>query len=213
MQAKIHILTQSSRLEHFIEKIQKGAEDAIKMIEAKIKLPPLDIVVVDNPDVAIPETGVGGFSPNPHLVFVWIDPEHKDLEKTIEEEVKRTIIHESHHAARSVTFPWNEANLLEALITEGLADHFDVELNNGKPYPWSTALNEDEITKYFDKAKNSELLSKEYNHSSWFFGSEEKGIPRWTGYAIGFKLVGDYIKKTNKSASKLVDAPASDFIE
>jgi len=193
--------------------MQKGAEDAIKNIEAKIKLPLLDIVIADNPDAAIPETGVGGFSPNPHLIFVWINPEHNDLEKTIEEEVRRTITHESHHAARAITFPWNEANLLEAFITEGLADHFDVELNEGKTYPWSVALSESEIEKYFDKAKNSELLSKEYDHSSWFFGSEEKDIPRWAGYAIGFKLVGDYIKKTGKTASELVNTLAGDFIK
>lgn len=213
MKARIHILEQSSRLAQFVEKIETAAQNAIKKIEEKIELPALDIVIGDNPDSAIPETGIGGFSPNQHLIFVWIDPTFKGLEGTIGEKVMRTITHESHHAARSLIFPWAEANLLEAFVTEGLADHFDIEINSGKPYPWSIALTAQEVSEYFEKAKESKLLSKDYDHSSWFFGSKDKNIPRWTGYAIGYKIVGDYLQKTGKKASELVDTPARDFIQ
>ena len=43
----------------------------------------------------------------------------------------------------------------------------------------------------FERAKK-EYNNKNYNHYEWFFGSKEKKIPRWTGYALGFNLVAEY---------------------
>ncbi|MBU1558013.1 DUF2268 domain-containing protein [Patescibacteria group bacterium] len=37
-------------------------------------------------------------------------------------------------------------------------------------------------------------------------------IPRWTGYSIGFRLVKDYMEKSGKSASELVNVSAEKFL-
>jgi uncharacterized protein YjaZ len=63
-----------------------------------------------------------------------------------------------------------------------------------------------------EKAK-SEFSSKEYNHSVWFFGSNEDSIPRWAAYSLGFRIVEDYLKKTGKTAAQLVSEDAGLFIK
>ena len=57
-----------------------------------------------------------------------------------------------------------------------------------------------------------EFNSREYNHDDWFFGPLSRDIPKWTGYSVGFRLVGDYLKRTGKKASELVVEPASSFL-
>lgn len=213
MNAKLHILQKSSRLNPYKKKIQSAFVEVIKKIEHAIELPEVDIVVADNPTATIPETGVGGFCVTPHLICIWIKPDFDNLYKTIQHEIKHTIAHETHHAARSVALSRIKARLIDAFIAEGLADHFDIQINNSKPRPWSVALGKAEIQKYFQKAKTSELFLTKYDHSLWFFGSRRKEIPRWTGYSIGFALVETYMKKTGKKASELVQTPSLSFIK
>ncbi len=43
---------------------------------------------------------------------------------------------------------------------------------------------------------------------AWFFGSDELGIPRWTGYSLGFKIVRGYLARNpGTKASALATAP------
>ena len=57
------------------------------------------------------------------------------------------------------------------------------------------------------------IFNENYNHFDWFFGSEKNNIPRWSGYSLGFDIVCNYLKLTNKKASELVSVDASEFIK
>ena len=52
-----------------------------------------------------------------------------------------------HHCARWGTVGYGET-LLEAMISEGLAEHFDIEVNKTKPTMWATALDKKNLEKY-----------------------------------------------------------------
>lgn len=206
-----HILLGSGKLTPYVDQIKREFDSAVDQIAQKIPITEVDVVIYDNPEGAIPEIGVGGYTPNSYLVFIYLDPQFSDFHNTITKELKRTSAHEMHHAIRWRN-PGYGKTLLEALITEGLADHFDIEVNNESPEPWCTALSEEQIQDLLVKAKE-EFNNKNYDHHAWFFGSAEKGIPRWTGYSLGFKLVESYLQKhPDKKPSTLYDAKAEELI-
>ena len=186
----------------------------IPLIKISNKLPisDVDVAIYNNPRGIIPEVGIGGYAPNEHLVFVYLDSKFPNIKRVIREQLKRTLAHELHHCLR-----WRDPGygktLLESLVTEGLADHFDLEVNSGNPEPWCTALNVEEIVAFSKRAK-IEYDNKNYDHRAWFFGSTEKGLPRWTGYALGFKLVENYLKiNPAQKASELCAVKAEEFIK
>jgi uncharacterized protein YjaZ len=210
MSINLYILKASGRLKVLENQIESAFDGVLRGIENKITLPHVDVVIDDDVNSVIPETGVGGFAPSANLLYIHINPDFKGIEQKIDFEIKSTLAHELHHCARWASCGYGKT-LLEAIISEGLADHFDIEINNGPPKPWSVAVAGSELEKLKEKAR-SEFTNDNYDHSVWFFGSESKNIPRWTGYSLGFSLVGDYIKKSGKKASELVSERAESFI-
>lgn len=212
MTVNIYVLTASGRLEKYKSRITKAAKASVKIIGKKIPLPDVDIVFYDNPENAIPHLGICGFNQNANLIFVYLDPKFRNFKRTINEEIIRVIAHELYHSARWKAVGFRET-LLKALVNEGLADHFELEVTNKKPQKWNTTL----TAKQFDimkKKAQKEFNNKNYNHEEWFFGSKERGIPKWTGYTIGFNLVGEYLKKhPDKKPSQLFAAKAEEFVK
>ncbi len=102
------------------------------------------------------------------------------------------------------------STLLEALISEGLACQFETEISAGEIPFYAQALSPEEMSRLFEQAK-PELHSDSYGHAKWFFGNAQTGIPRHTGYSIGFDLVKQFIKQHGGTARQLVHAPAQDF--
>lgn len=208
MNINLHILNSSGSLTSFTEDIKKVFDQSVRKITSKIPISDVDAVVYDNPDSAIPEIGIGGYAPNKHMVWISIDPAFPNLAQSIEKELGRTLAHELHHALRWKG-PGYGKTLFEALITEGLADHFDMEVNNAKPHMWDVALSNEDTQKYLELAKK-EFDNENFNHTDWFFGSKERKIPKWTGYSLGFYLVGEYLKKNPKEkASSLYSKKAT----
>jgi len=211
MQSEIKIKHKNNLSESFKTKIKKAIKEVLVEIEKKLGIPNLEIIIDDNSKLTIPKTGLGG-SCDSDLIQIHINPNFKNIEKDIETKIKRTLSHEVHHSVRNIYFSWSEATLLEAFITEGLADHFDIEINGGEPYPWSMALSEEESAFYLNP-NSEELFSKDFDYGTWFFGDNSPKIPKWAGYSIGFKLVRDYMKKSGKSASELVNVSSEEFLE
>jgi uncharacterized protein YjaZ len=212
MNINLHLLNASGSLDAFIDDIKNNFPKAVDEISKKLDISNIDIVVYDNPLRVIPEYGIGGYSQNANLIFVSLDPKFPNLSKSIGQELKSTLAHEMHHCMR-----WREVGygntLLEALITEGLADHFDLEMYGRDPYPWDLALDKNQIEKFLKKAK-AEFNNKDYDHTTWFFGSKNKNIPRWTGYSLGFKIVSDYLQKNpDKKSSSLYNTSAKEFVK
>jgi len=191
--------------------INSIVKEALSKAKSIFPVEDISVEIKEDSELVIPETGAGGYTPDSNTIFIYYDSNNMNLKKHLQDEIRSTVTHEFHHAIRNRAYNWKEDTLLGAMITEGLADHFDLEVNGGEQKPWSTALNDAEI-EIFKKIAEPEFNSREYNHAEWFFGSEKRNIPKWTGYALGFKLVGDYLNKMGKRASELVAEPAEAFL-
>jgi uncharacterized protein YjaZ len=136
------------------------------------------------------------------------DPDNVNFENSLENEFFTTLGHELHHCMRWRTVGYG-STLLEALVTEGLACHFEIELRPGIIPFYATALEEEEISDLLAKAISS-FSDTNYSHDEWFFGQND-AIPLHAGYTLGFELVSRYIRQQHREASQLYDEPAESF--
>jgi uncharacterized protein YjaZ len=175
-------------------------------------LPLTEVTITVTPDAsrAIAGYGVGGFTPSGQSVEIYVDPAFPGLAQLLPARLPPLAAHELHHAKRW-RGPGYGRTLGEALVSEGLADRFSIELLGAPVPPWSDALPRDETAHFLDLAR-PELDSATYDHSRWFFGTSPT-LPRWTGYTLGFRLVESYqAGHPGASAAQLVDTPARAFL-
>jgi len=158
----------------------------------------------------IPGWGFGGYTVGPSDVDIVVDPAYPGLAQILPERLPPLAAHELHHAARWQGIGYPYSTLLEALATEGLADHFGIDLTGSPIPPWCDAFPENQTEEYVARAR-AELDSPTYDHAAWFFGRGAE-LPNWVGYTLGFRLVGDYLAgHPGSSAAGLVHTPADAF--
>lgn len=213
MSINIYLLTASRDINSYEGEIRSITESAIDAVKRKLPIKDVDIVFYDNPQGTIDEIGgIGGFTPNANSIFISLNPQHPRFRDALKEELLFTLVHELHHTIR-----WQKSvegdTLLEALIFEGLADHFAMEITGRQnPLPWSRALTPEQ-KKVFLKKASAMWMEPAYDNNLWFFGSDPEKIPRWTGYTLGYDLVSDYLKRhPGIHSSELASADASLFI-
>lgn len=189
-------------------KVQAKITEGLSAIQEIMPINELYIRVIEDPQIIIPEIGLGGFNPDAHEVLLAINTGFPDLDRTLDENLIPLLAHEIHHAKRRRSVGYG-VTLLEAIVSEGLADHFSTELTGKEPPPWSTALPGEDLHQWIDTARDS--WDQPYEHEAWFFGTDP-AIPRWTGYAIGYAIVQDYLTNHPGSLpSALHNAPANVF--
>lgn len=115
--------------------------------------------------------------------------------------------YELHHCAR-----WDGSGqgrtLGEALVSEGLEGHFVQEVLGEPPEPWE-CLPVSPLRAHIPAAR-AVWDESDYPHAAWFFGAGQ--MPRWTGYAHGYRFVGRYLEGHRDAlASTLVHADAERF--
>lgn len=177
-------------------------------VDSSLGLRGVTIRVVPDATNAIAGYGIGGRSPDAVTVLIYVNPNYPNLGTTLTNKLPAMVAHELHHAKRHRD-PGYGGTLLEAMVSEGLADRFSMELLEIGERPWSTALSTTALAQWLDQAR-SQFDSRTYNHADWFFGSGS--IPLWTGYSIGYRLVSDYLTAhPPESAASLVAAPAATF--
>ncbi len=87
--------------------------------------------------------------------------------------------------------------------------HFSVEVTGVEPPPWALALTPEQTAILGERAREA-YDNPRYNHMAWSFGSEDLQIPRWTGYSLGFELVGDSLERNpTAKASALAAVPSA----
>ncbi len=213
MSINIHILTASKDIRLYSAELKSIAEATIASVEKLLLIKDVDVVFYDNPKATIDEIGgIGGYSLNANLIFISLDPRHPNFTRALKEELSFTLAHELHHTIR-----WQKQvegdTLLEAMIFEGLADHFAIEATGrSKPSPWSYILTPEQKKVLIKKASET-WKQPTYDNDLWFFGSKPDVIPRWTGYTLGYDLVAAYLHvHPETSASKLATADAMLFL-
>jgi uncharacterized protein YjaZ len=158
----------------------------------------------------IPEIGIGGRADG-GTVRLTFAPDSPVLADTLEVELFPLLAHELHHVARSRTVGYGN-DLLGAMVSEGLADQFSVEIVGIDPPLWSRALTDEQLATWGAQAEK-QWFDNGYDHDAWFFGTGA-AIPRWAGYSIGFAITGEFLAADpSRSAAGLFDQPATSFVE
>ena len=209
MSVNLHLLNAQGKLSKLEDKIASEFTTSLIQITSLMPVKGVDVVVSAG-SVVLPETGLGGYSPEGDLVYLKVDPNNSNLLNNFSEEFTAILGHELHHCLRHREVGYG-TTLAEALVSEGLACSFETELRSTKPPFYAVALNQDKLQDLWVKAK-LELTNKPYNHMAWFLGSEPGLIPRHAGYSLGFQAVNDYISKIGVPASRLCGVLASDVL-
>ena len=209
MPVALHIASSDPEMAPVAVRLRQLVESAVLWVNDQVGLPNIDIVAYRNPMGVIPEIGVCGFSPTANLVLLSVDPMNDNFSKGMDITVPATIVHELHHCLRWSNPGYGET-LREALVTEGLAQHFETDFRKGVPPFYSVALDQPTLSRLESQARK-EYDKQSYSHSDWFFGSVERGIPRFAGYSLGFHLVGRFLKASGKNAAVLCHEPAANF--
>ena len=212
MNIQIHILNASGKLTSFNDLIHHTVREAIKKVRHKISLDNVDVVIreSDNPKSLKDLDGIGAYCPSGHFVQLSVDPNHPSFGKSPEKLIEKSLIHELHHAARrQAGVEIDKGSFLECMFSEGLADYFVYEITGDLP-KWITTTNSKDRKRLIEQAKkiaNKKLTLQGYEN--WFIeGSKKHKIPRWTGYALGFEIVKNFLeKKSKKTAGLLVAVP------
>lgn len=158
---------------------------------------------------AIRGHGIGGQTFSKFRVEIYIDPTYPDLASTLSGKLAPLIAHELHHAARWRTAGYGHT-LFEAMISEGLADHFAVELLHTPLPPWSDAFPRSQMDSLQERAR-PEFDRVGYDHARWFFDADAT-LPRWAGYTLGYRFVEAYQNaQAQPSAATLVSTSAHVF--
>jgi uncharacterized protein YjaZ len=209
---QVHLLRASGRLEPLLERLTRVTDHALERIQGLMPVDAVDIVFYDNPSWTIPETGISGYAPDAHLVQIWLDPSSGALEAGLEVELSATLAHELHHARR-----WRDpgygSTLLEALVTEGLAQCFEWPFRDGQPPIYARALEPAQVDAILGLAR-AEFNAPRYDHRAWFItGDAQKGIPRWAGYTLGYTMVKRFLEITAQTPAQAVAVPAQQVLE
>ena len=169
----------------------------------------LRVRVIADPSGVIPEIGIGGFNPSASEIQLFGDASRPDIAAVLREELMSHLAHEIHHAMRRRAIGYG-STLLAAAVSEGLADHFALEIAPASPPIWASALADEELARWIPEVVGRD--AGPYDHSRWFHGTDPE-IPRWTGYAVGFALVGTKLEsRAGLTASELVGEPAASFV-
>jgi len=190
--------------------IEEEVARTLDAMQPLLNVTELRISLIADPTQVIPEVGMGGFNPSSNEVRLFADPSLPNLESVLRSELMRQLTHEVHHAMRRREIGYG-STLLQAAISEGLADHFSLEVSGaGSPPPWVVSLTPSELAAWIPEVVSRSTGT--YDHLAWFVGTNPS-IPRWTGYAVGFELVRAYLDQdSTRRASALVGEPATSFV-
>jgi uncharacterized protein YjaZ len=189
--------------------VQEVLTAAHAQVSAAMPISGVTFTVTPDRARAIGGYGVGGFTPSGTSIEIAIDPAFPDLGAVLPERLRYIAAHELHHARRW-RGPGYGRTLLEAMVSEGMADRFAVELLRVPAAPWSEAIPRADTPAWIERAR-PELDSAVYDHDRWFFGASAT-VPRWTGYTLGFRLIEAYqASHPGQTAAQLVETPAGAF--
>jgi uncharacterized protein YjaZ len=207
----VHLLDAANHLGDYRQRILEVSKQTLAKVQELLSVDQIDVMIVRNPTWTIPESGFGGYCPEPHLVQIWLDPKAQNFEANLELELAATLAHELHHAKRWQN-PGYGKTLLEAMVTEGLAQCFETDFRNGQTPFYAVPFEKAEMTELLARAR-LEFENSNYNHAAWFFGDETQNLLRWTGYKLGFEIVNHYLEQTNQTAAQACAVEAKTVLE
>ena len=210
MATKINILNASERFSNVLDLLESKAQSSLIEIQKHIELPSLDIVISPCSEEYITESGILGCVSTPYVIDVLLDTDREDLSNIINNELTATIAHELHHVIRA-SFGVEEKSLLQILISEGLACHFETKFSHCITSKFFADVKKYEWRDLYSKMQTN-LKDSDFNYPVYFGGKDIAKFPNRAGYWVGFNLVSEYINKYGGCAVTLVGISAEELV-
>lgn len=179
----IHFLNARHDLTRVLSEVRAAARDAVAKASAHVELPAFDLVVRAQAEGIPADWGMRAATPAPGVIELALNPARLDHGLIL-----RALMREFHHLIRW-DGPGQSRSLGEALVSEGLAGHFVLQVLGGKPDPWDAAVPSSGLGRRAIK----EWARLDYNHAEWFLGTGE--LRKWSGYGFGHKLLAEFMAR------------------
>jgi len=156
-------------------------------------------------------TGFGG-------IPGWIMTVYGSADAYNVERVEAATVHELHHNVQGALYP-RRANMMEVtvgeyIVNEGLAESFATELyGTAKAGPWVTGLDASDVEAVKPLFQEGLTITGFNEVRRYVFGDPDAGLPVYAGYAVGYRVVRAYLRRTGKSVVEATFVPAEEIIE
>ncbi|WP_300074754.1 DUF2268 domain-containing putative Zn-dependent protease [uncultured Ruegeria sp.] len=204
----LHLLNargQFSDLDDWLQTETLATKDLLEKAAPKLAL---DVVIRASDYAMPPSLAIAGSALGPGRIELTVDLRRSCSVSELKGQLKRTLIHEYHHATRWEG-PGYGKTLGAALVSEGLAQRFVHDVISCPPEPWEIAVPDQDLPALARRA-NTLYDSSGYSHSDWFFGCSD--LPVWAGYALGRAMIDGHLKNMpHETALSLARTSAGDF--
>lgn len=206
----VEILDPSGQFSDHHAAIRQLIDHALNDVRTVLpELDPVRVTVAADAARSIPGYGMGGFAHGGERIEIVVHPGFPGLGQRLSARLPGIVAHEAHHIVRA-RGPGYGSTLFESMISEGLADHFSVELLGVPVPPWSMAFSAEDVPVYEARARPL-FDSTSFDFEAWFFGVGSD-LPAWVGYTLGYRYVAAYQSANpEESAARLVRTPADAF--
>ncbi|MGP4069490.1 DUF2268 domain-containing protein [Halobacillus sp. B29] len=135
-----------------------------------------------------------------------------------EEDWKAVLAHEYNHVCRLTekNVDMEHVTLLETLVIEGLGEYAVKEVY-GKDYisPWTNQYTDKQLSKlWIDKFRGNLSNRERESQMDFLYGNKKRGLPRWSGYQIGYKIIESYHKAhPDQNLPRMMKLEADDLVK
>jgi hypothetical protein len=181
----------------------EGVADAVPIIKDALKrsaalleaTADITFKVVATCDKAVGDRGNGCFGETVTPTNVTITVFNENV-RAWESGIFSTVAHEYNHTVRRYSYNEEDGrpkkfNLKESLASEGVAQCFETEVNNGLTPKYARAISQKDAAKAWGSLKGR--LGETNLYRAVFRGGEGE-FPRWAGYTIAYLIVSKNIK-------------------
>lgn len=106
----------------------------------------------------------------------------------------KTIYHEYAHAVSPFYNSWTNT-LGESIVLDGIAEHFQEYASNDKNSLFSDILSDNECKEIIDELRPHFNSTDDNIYNELFYGGKKYKL--WTGYALGYYVIKEYLKSCN----------------
>lgn len=212
------MFTSNQQVDKWIERTEKeNIFDFIKEEERKLKKewngPNVSIFIFpcdqNNRKIATDYKGRSGVAFKNKL-FLFLSLETKKVD------IKSLFIHEYHHVCRLAAIKKQEKHftILDTVIMEGLAENAVREkLGEENVGSWTKLYSDSQCERFLERIINPkrDVSMESHKFSQLMFGTGF--YPNMLGYAVGYYIVKNYMKRTGKKTKGLLGLPAEVFLE
>lgn len=209
MALKYHILNSSGRFDSHLELLREQVEQSIETVNKHLSMD-ADVCISHSSAHCNKELGIGGGAFTPNLMHIFLDVDHKNFVNAVKTEILCVLAHEAHHCKRMESVP-NDYSLIDSIVTEGLACQCELDIGGGE----NPSFIPDSVihdTNSLLSIMLPHLEETEYCFDTYFLGKDPEKLPKYAGFAVGFDIVGRYLKANGMSAAEAASVPAIEFL-